>query len=193
MQPDLFPTPESEKKKRTWVKVGIGALALGVLLAAVFLNPSPSPPPVPPSLPIRVGTVFGRLDTLHWVAWFNVTEDAGRLVGAWAAHGGTGTPALVVVNGSVGKSASGLSCPNAFAWDVRTGSINTSVGPGPHTLYWASCFEASKVVVAEAIHVVATPTLVALGRPALLIGGASVAAGGYDARATWRCTFRAVP
>ncbi len=186
MQSDLFPAPESERKTRTWLKVAIGSVALGALLTVLFLYPSlPSPPP-PTSLPIPAGTVFGRQATLHWVAWFNVTEDGDHLVGAWGARDGTGTPALVVVNGTVSKPAPESSCPSPFPWDLRGGSINSSVALGPHTVYWALCFEASKVIVTQAIRLAAgSPPLVALSRSLPTPSGVFVASAGPRRSHPW--------
>lgn len=117
--------------------------------AAIFLTALPT------SLPIPAGTTFTGNSVQTWLVHFNVSAMDVRLTGAWSAFDGFGAPALVIVAGTVGRPPDvAYRCPALGNWTQRDGSINESVDPGPHTLYWSGCFAASRVVITDTVRLV---------------------------------------
>lgn len=108
---------------------------------------------LPTTLPIPAGTTFTGNSVQTWLVHFNVSAMDSRLVGAWTAFDGYGVPALVVVSGTVGRPPdTAYRCPLLQNWTQRSGSVNISVDPGAHTLYWSGCFAASRVVITEGVR-----------------------------------------
>lgn len=105
------------------------------------------------TLPIPAGTVFVGSDVESWVVHFDVPAHGGRLIGAWTGYDGLGFPMLRVVNGTVARPSGVLyRCPSGRSWNETTGSLNAWLETGPHTLYWGPCFQASRIVITEAIR-----------------------------------------
>ncbi len=120
--------------------------------ALIFLTAFPT------TLPIPAGTTFTGNVTQTWLVHFNVSAANARLVGAWTAYDGFGYPALAVVDGTVGRPPDYLyRCPALPRWTQTNGSLDLSVAPGPHTLYWGGCFAASRVVITETVQLVSSP------------------------------------
>jgi hypothetical protein len=130
------------------------AFAIVVGVGSVYFLTAPAVVPSPVLIP--AGTTFSRNSTLAWVVYFNISTAGMRLVGAWTAFTGAGSPVLVVVNGTV-TPPSGLlySCARLSPWAQFNGSIDTSESVGPHTVYWNTiCSYALGIVVTETIRLV---------------------------------------
>jgi hypothetical protein len=143
---------EPENKALALVVLGV---AVVLVIGAVGVHYFATPLILPSSLPIPAGTVFSGNATETWTAHFNVSVFGSRVVGTWTAFDGIGFPYLVVVNGTVAKpSGVFYSCALARYWSQSNGTVDTPVGLGAHTIYWAPCFGASRIVVTERIQAV---------------------------------------
>ncbi len=119
--------------------------------ALVFLAALPGA--LPTTLPIPTGTVFRGNATQTWVLHFNVSGTGLRIVGAWTAYDGHGFPALELRNGTVGRPPDYLfRCPPLQPWTEANESIDTTVNPGPYTMYWGACFSASTIQITQAVQ-----------------------------------------
>lgn len=123
---------------------GIVAVLAAVLVAAAFTG-------ILTPLSVPRGTVFSQADLRTWVVNFDVPASGGRVVGAWTAYNVSFPPYLVVANGSLDSPPIVL-CPRfVVSIPELNGTVNRSVTPGPHALFWLSCSHASRIVVTESI------------------------------------------
>ena len=135
----------------------LGIMVLGVAVvvsvAAVGLYYLTPPLAPPASFPVPAGTVFTGSSLVTWTILFNVSGSGQRVVGSWSAFDGRGVPMLVVENGTLAGPFFTL-CPRTLGppFAQLNGTLDVSVGPGPHTLHWGGCFQVSRILVTGPIR-----------------------------------------
>ena len=150
-------------KSRAWV-VPAACLVVILALALAGLYYAVTAPGPPGPLPLFVGTVFTRQTALDWLAYANVSSAGWTLEGAWTAFNASGTPFLVVVNGTLLYNPGRyVSCPipRTRPWAEVRGSLDEPIGPGPHTLFWSPCVRFSNLVITATLQITRA---VSLGR-----------------------------